>query len=161
MVRIRPKNADMFEPTCIVGASFLTATRLQHSSQLLPIAQDCVKAMLKLSQEKGEGTGSILMEWWCGNGAATVLMHEDGTLLMNRANGSDPLSTISRSGRNHEACRSLCTAVARLHAPRNTPLPNLCTSRLLVPCARTNGASPLAQPIMYRADSAWHASMVQ
>jgi streptomycin 6-kinase len=123
-----------------------------HSSQLLPVVQDGVKAMLKLSQEEDERTGGILMDWWGGDGAAKVLAHEDGALLMERATGSVSLSAMSRSGRDDEACRILCTTANRLHAPQKKSLPDLIPLahwfRPLESMARTYGS------IMIRCDEA-------
>jgi streptomycin 6-kinase len=48
--------------------------------------------MLKLSIEEDECQGSVLMEWWDGDGAARVLARDDTALLMERALGSASLA---------------------------------------------------------------------
>lgn len=81
--------------------------------------------MLKLSHDKDERLGGILMEWWDGEGAARVLARDNAALLLERATGPASLADMARSGRDDEACRILCAAAARLHAPRSKPLPEL------------------------------------
>lgn len=114
-----------------------------HSSHLLPVKQHGLNLMLKLSDEEDERTSGLLMDWWDGNGAAQVLAHGDGAILMERATGPRSLTTMARSGEDDEACRILCAAAARLHAPRNKPLPALVPLQAwfqaLEPIARTHG----------------------
>jgi streptomycin 6-kinase len=81
--------------------------------------------MLKLSNEKDERLGGVLMEWWDGEGAARVLARDNAALLLERATGVASLADMARSGRDDEACRILCSAAACLHAPRSKPLPEL------------------------------------
>ena len=69
-------------------------------------------------------------EWWGGEGAARVFEHDGNALLMERAEGETSLAVFSRTGRDDDACRILCTAVARLHTSRPVP------SRILVPLRR-------------------------
>jgi len=99
-----------------------TATRAAH---LLPVIKDGRPAMLKLSHEADERLGGVLMEWWGGDGAAQVIARDSDALLMERATGRQSLGDMARHGQDDEACRILCTAAARLHAPRPKPLPEL------------------------------------
>jgi len=89
-----------------------------RTSRLLPVRQGHVPAMLKVAAEAEEKSGAFLMRWWAGNRAARVLAHEDDALLMERAEGSESLAAMARSGSDHEACRILCRTVVQLHAPR-------------------------------------------
>ena len=95
------------------------------AARLLPVLRDGRKAMLKLAVEEEERAGGVLMAWWDGDGAARVLGHENGALLMERAVGSGSLSDMARTGRDNEACEILCATAARLHAPRFRPFPEL------------------------------------
>ncbi|MGJ7526871.1 aminoglycoside phosphotransferase family protein [Variovorax sp. GB1P17] len=95
------------------------------NGHLLPVRQRGVPAMLKLSQAPEEQAGALLMAWWNGDGAAPVLAHDGEALLMVRAQGADSLSRMVERGHDDDATRILCAAAARLHAPRNKPLPPL------------------------------------
>ena len=116
----------MFEPYLtrwnLVPDGAPIATRAAH---LLPVLKDKIPAMLKLSHEADERLGGLLMEWWDGDGAARVFARDGDALLMERATGPASLSDMARSGQDAEACRILCTAASRLHAPRSKPLPEL------------------------------------
>jgi streptomycin 6-kinase len=81
--------------------------------------------MLKLSHEEHERLSGALMEWWDGDGAARVLARNDTALLLERAMGSASLANMARIGQDDEACQILCAVAARLHAPRDKPLPEL------------------------------------
>lgn len=95
------------------------------NGHLLPVRQRGMPAMLKVSQEPEEQAGNLLMAWWAGDGAAPVLAHDGGALLMGRAQGSASLTQMVKSGRDDEATRILCTVAARLHQPRARPIPEL------------------------------------
>jgi streptomycin 6-kinase len=111
--------------------SYLTRWRLipdgdpvaTPSSILLPVRRDGVPAMLKVAHGEEERRGAAVMVWWNGEGAARVLEHEDDALLMERASGGDSLIDFSLNGRDDEASRIICAAVARLHAPRDQAPP--------------------------------------
>lgn len=113
------------------------------SSNLLPVMQNGVPAMLKLTDEPDTRNGCDLMVWWNGDGAAQVLAHQPGALLIERATGPGSLADMARDGRDAQACRILCAAAARLHAPRPQPLPNLIPLETrfaaLAPTARAHG----------------------
>jgi streptomycin 6-kinase len=95
------------------------------AARLLPVRRHGEPAILKLSVEEDERQGSVLMEWWDGDGAAQVLARDDIGLLMERALGSATLAGMARSGCDDDACRILCDVAARLHAPRKKALPEL------------------------------------
>lgn len=104
------------------GAPFST-----HTSQLLPVktATGSMKAMLKITGDADEQSGSALMVWWEGNGAAHVIAHENEAILLARATGAASLSAMSREGQDAEACRILCLTANQLHASPKRPLPPL------------------------------------
>ncbi len=122
------------------GTPFIT-----HTSQLLPVktAKNGMKAMLKITDDAHEQTGNALMVWWGGNGAAQVMAHENGAILLERATGSASLSAMSRTGRDTEAVRIICLTANRLHTfqkqspPQLTPLHDW--FRTLKPAARKHG----------------------
>jgi streptomycin 6-kinase len=113
------------------------------SSRLLPVRCDGAAAMLKITDVAEERRGGGLMEWWAGDGAANVLARDDGALLLERAEGTQSLTSLSHDGRDEEACMIICEAAARLHAPRQAPLPPLMPLdkwfAALGPAARTQG----------------------
>ena len=94
------------------------------NSRLLPVRRRGQAAMLKISSEE-ERIGGALMAWWAGDGAAAVLAYDDAALRMERAGGAASLADMAREGQDDEACRILCAVAARLHAPRDTPVPSL------------------------------------
>jgi streptomycin 6-kinase len=96
-----------------------------HSSDLLPVQQDGRLAMLKIAREAEERRGAGLMTWWDGAGAARVLAHDGDAVLLERATGHRSLKDVVHDGADDEASRILCDVAARLHAPRNRPLPDL------------------------------------
>jgi streptomycin 6-kinase len=95
------------------------------AARLLPVRRGGEPAMLKLSTEEDERFGSVLMEWWDGDGAARVLARDATALLLERAMGPASLAEMARTGQDDEACRILCIVAKRLHAPRAKPLPEL------------------------------------
>ncbi|WP_341317432.1 aminoglycoside phosphotransferase family protein [Paraburkholderia sp. IMGN_8] len=99
-----------------------------HSSRLLPVRRHGVAAMLKVALEAEEKSGVQLMVWWDGDGAARVLAHDADAILLERAQNSHALADKVRTGdsdADDAATEILCAAAARLHAPRNKPLPEL------------------------------------
>jgi streptomycin 6-kinase len=85
------------------------------------------------------------MIWWNGQGAARVLAHTGDAILMERAEGGCSLAELARNGRDDEASRMICATVARLHAPRSLPPPDLIPLTRwfepLEPAAATHGAT--------------------
>ncbi|EHG7888649.1 aminoglycoside phosphotransferase family protein [Citrobacter sp.] len=97
-----------------------------HTSQLLPVVTKYgQKAILKLTDDDSERNGCELMVWWNGNGAAKVLAHAAGAILLERATGAGSLADMSWSGNDAQACRIICHAASRLHLPRNASTPAL------------------------------------
>ncbi|MEN3976413.1 aminoglycoside phosphotransferase family protein [Emcibacter sp. SYSU 3D8] len=69
-----------------------------HTSDLLPVRRSGMAAMLKIARNEEEQRGNRLMAWWNGNGAARVLAHLDGAVLLERAHGGS-LVNLSMTGR--------------------------------------------------------------
>lgn len=100
-------------------------------SRLLPARRDGVAAMLKVAAHPEERRGAAVMAWYEGAGAALVLAHDDVALLLERLSGPRSLTEMARVGQDAAATHVLCEAVARLHAPRPRPPPDV-----LVPLER-------------------------
>ena len=98
-----------------------------HTSHLLPVKtiNDGKKAILKLTSDATEQTGCQLMVWWNGRGAAKVLAHEDGALLLERATGTQSLTDMSRADQDAQACRIICHTARRLHVAPDASTPML------------------------------------
>jgi streptomycin 6-kinase len=96
-----------------------------RAARLLPVLADGTRAMLKVATEPEERQGGALMVWWDGDGAARVLAHAGDALLLERAEGRLSLAEMAHRGCDDQACRILCAAAARLHAPRAKPVPEL------------------------------------
>jgi streptomycin 6-kinase len=92
-----------------------------YASRLLPVRQHGAPAMLKVAVHPEEKFGGLVMAWWHGHGAARVLAHDGDAILMERATGTTSLADLARHGRDDEATRIMCAAVAKLHAPRANP----------------------------------------
>ena len=134
----------MFEPYLLRWNLVPDGSPIQtRSSRLLPVLQGTLPAMLNLPLIEEERRGGRLMAWWRGEGAARVLEHADGVLLLERATGVRSLSDMARGEADDAACRILCATASRLHAPRRTPPPELtplaCWFQALGPAARTHG----------------------
>lgn len=98
---------------------------ITRSSRLFPVRQGDTPAMLKIAVEAEEQFGSHLMSWWAGRGGAQVLAHEGPALLMERAENNVSLSNLARNGRDDEASRIICAAIAVLHKQIDRPLLDL------------------------------------
>lgn len=96
-----------------------------RGSHLMAVRHDGAPAMLKMALDAEEQNGARLMHWWEGEGAAQVFAHDGNVLLMERAVGTGSLFDMALDGRDDEASRILCATVARLHAPRMKPPPEL------------------------------------
>ncbi|HVV56641.1 MAG TPA: aminoglycoside phosphotransferase family protein [Mucilaginibacter sp.] len=72
--------------------------------------------MLKIARRDKDTRSNHVMTWWNGDGAALVLKYDERTILMERATGRNSLTGMARNGRDDEASRIICDAVARLHA---------------------------------------------
>ncbi len=95
----------------------------RRSSRLLRVRYRGEAAMLRVSTPEEERSGTPLMQWWDGSGAARVFTYDDGALLMERAEGTRCLAAMARNGEDDAACRILCDTALRLHAPRSAPPP--------------------------------------
>ena len=124
-----------------------------HTSQLLPVVviRDGQKAILKITDDDSERIGCELMVWWNGNGAAKVLAHAVGAILLERATGTGSLADMSWTGNDAQACRIICHAASKLHFSRNASTPALTPLhhwfRDLAPAAKKHGG------ILTRCDS--------
>jgi streptomycin 6-kinase len=98
---------------------------ITNTSRLLPVRSGGAPAMLKIALIEEERRGGLLMSWWNGQGAARVMVHDNDAMLMERAEDDHSLADLARDGRDDEASRIICAAVARLHAPRASPPPEL------------------------------------
>jgi streptomycin 6-kinase len=67
----------------------------------------------------------LLMAWWNGDGAARVLAHDEHALLLERATRTRSLADMARNGDDDGANRIICGVIARLHAKRDVPPPDL------------------------------------
>jgi streptomycin 6-kinase len=94
-----------------------------NSSLLQPVLYNGIGCMLKIALSDEEVRGNGLMAWYKGNGAATVLKHDDTAILMERATGSASLIEMAKVGRDDEASGIICSVVSKLHAHK-TPYPN-------------------------------------
>ena len=65
-----------------------------------------------------EGRGARLLQWYEGDGAATVFDIHGDTIFMEWLDGGT-LGDASRAGRDDEATIALATVAANLHRPRN------------------------------------------
>ena len=93
------------------GAGFAT-----HTSKLLPVMHGRRPAMLKVTTHPEEVSGSVVMRWWAGVGAARVLTFDDTACLLERATGTASLARMASTGADEEATAVLCRVAALLHA---------------------------------------------
>jgi streptomycin 6-kinase len=123
-------------------------------SRLLPVRHGDLPAMLKIALHAEEKFGGLLMTYWDGDGAAKVLAQDGDALLLERAKGEMSLADFARNGRDDEATRIICATIAKLHAPRATPLPELIPLphwfRELEPAAATHGGQLAISATMAR-----------
>lgn len=73
--------------------------------------------ILKPQTAHEERRGSMLLNWYQGEGAATVFDTHGDTLFMEWLDGGT-LGEPARAGRDDEATIAICTVVANLHRPR-------------------------------------------
>lgn len=114
-----------------------------RSSQLLPVRWRGLPAMLKVAEDDEEQRGRLSMRWWAGQGAAEVYAANDDALVMERTDSRRSLFHMAMTGSDEAATRIICNTVAALHAPRETPVPDLIRLErwfaALAPAARTHG----------------------
>jgi streptomycin 6-kinase len=96
-----------------------------HSSRLLPVRWRGLPAMLKVAIIGEEKHGGLLMQWWDGDGAAKVYVHDDDAVLLERAEGKHSLLTMAMNGEDDEASRIICATVRTLNKPSAKPYPEL------------------------------------
>lgn len=96
------------------GAPFVTL----WGSRLLPVRHAGQAAMLKVAVHQEERRGGAVMAWYRGGGAAHVFAHDAEAVLLERVVGLRSLAAMARGGEDATACRVLCEAAGRLHAPR-------------------------------------------
>lgn len=92
-------------------------------SRLLPVVCEGEAAMLKVAVHEEERRGGAVMAWYRGAGAARVFTHDDEAVVLERLDGPRSLAAMARGSDDAAACRVLCEAVGRLHAPRSGPPP--------------------------------------
>ncbi len=73
--------------------------------------------ILKPAASAEEGRGARLMQWYSGDGAATVFDIHGDTIFMEWLDGGT-LGEPARNGRDDEATNAFATVVANLHRPR-------------------------------------------
>lgn len=76
-----------------------------------------VLKILKSGKGDAEQRGGALMNWYGGEGAATIFDSHGNTLFMEWLDGI-PLGDAVRQGKDEEATIALATIVASLHRPR-------------------------------------------
>ena len=96
-----------------------------RSSVLLPVRREGRPAILKMPLDEVERRGGRLMAWWAGDGAAPVLAEQDGTVLLDRAEGGRSLAAMARQDEDNEACQILAEVAGRLHRTRLGSAPEL------------------------------------
>jgi streptomycin 6-kinase len=115
-----------------------------HSSDLLPVDWFGVPCMIKVAHSDEERRGAVLLRWWDGIGAPTVIGYKGDAIWMSRADGNRSLAEMARSGQDDQASRIICDVAAKLHRPRKKlRLPDLVPLEHwfsdLPPAARTHG----------------------
>jgi len=73
--------------------------------------------ILKPEAAEETGRGARLMNWYGGEGAATVFDIHDDTVFMEWLDGGT-LGDPVRAGRDEEGTVAICTVIANLHRPR-------------------------------------------
>jgi streptomycin 6-kinase len=80
--------------------------------------------LLKPEADGDEARGGALLVWFAGFGAVKVFDIAPDAVLMAWLEG-ESLGDLARSGHDEIATNILCNVVERLHARRDTPLPDL------------------------------------
>lgn len=84
--------------------------------------------LLKPEADGDEARGGALLVWFAGFGAVKVFDIAPDAVLMEWLEG-ESLGDLARSGHDAAATNILCNVVERLHARRDTPLPDLTALR--------------------------------
>lgn len=101
-----------------------------QTSWVLRVASPAGPCALKLLKPYGfdELHGAHLMQWWDGDGAATIEAIDGHDVLMEWLEGTTLADVVrADNGRDAEATDVLCNVVARLHRTRKTAPPELWT----------------------------------
>ncbi|CAN7544296.1 3'-kinase [Rhizobium sp. LjRoot30] len=123
---MKPADNDLFLPYLEKWSLVPDGARIvTPSSQLLPVTWHNRPAMLKIAHDAEERFGGLVMKWWQGDGAAKVYEADEDALLIERATGNRSVMRMALGGEDDEATRIMCRTVARLHAPRAAPMPDL------------------------------------
>lgn len=102
------------------GKSFYT-----HSSLIQPVLSGGIKCILKIFLSTEEKTGSKILNWWNGTGAAKVFRLDDDAILMERIIGDRSLKYMSLNNQDTEATEIICNVANLLHSYKRKPLPLL------------------------------------
>lgn len=86
------------------------------TSYLQPVTCAGSPAMLKVTSDPDELRGNHFMTLRGGQGAASVLEHDRGALLLERAVSGRTLVDLVHDGLDDEATRTLCTTAGLLHS---------------------------------------------
>ncbi|GAN59089.1 streptomycin 3''-phosphotransferase [Acetobacter cibinongensis] len=86
------------------------------SSLLLPVTRHGVPIMLKVTSDPDELRGGCLMTLWAGQGAARVIEHDKGALLLERAVSGRSLADLVYADQDDDATRYLCQTAELLHS---------------------------------------------
>lgn len=98
------------------GSPLLTANSL-----LQPVRMAGKSAMLKLALQPEEIRGTATLPWFAGLGGVLVYAQQGPAAVIERATRSLDSGTLS----DNEQTGIACTVIARLHAPRRRPRPQL------------------------------------
>lgn len=102
------------------GAEIVT-----RAAHLLPVRQGGTPAMLRIATHPEAKHCHVLLDWWDGDGAARLLAVDGDAILIERALGARSLAAMARASDDDAATHILCDVIARLHAPRARPIPDL------------------------------------
>lgn len=121
------------------GAEIVT-----RAARLLPVRQGDTPFMLRIAIHPEAQGCHALLDWWEGDGAARLVAADGGdAILIERALGTRSLAAMARASDDDAATHILCDVIARLHAPRTRPIPDLIALaawfEALWPAARTHG----------------------
>lgn len=120
------------------GAEIVT-----RAVRLLPVCQGDTPLMLRIATHPEAQGCHVLLAWWDGDGAARLVAADREAILIERALGTRSLAAMARAGDDDAATHILCDVIARLHAPRARPMPDLgpleTWFEALWPAARAHG----------------------
>lgn len=97
--------------------------------------------LLKLEVNGDEARGGALLAWYAGLGAVKVFGTAPDAVLMEWLDG-ESLGDLARASQDDRATGILCDVVERLHARRDTPLPDLMPLRRWFDALFQTGPAP-------------------